>query len=87
MWGRLALMRDRALSHHSAKTELMENYSATRNIGMNMTHINKIVPNSTFNCKRQIFRGILANSGLQADLLQFTDNGRLESVRRKLNQE
>jgi len=23
MWGRLALMRERALSHHSAKTELM----------------------------------------------------------------
>lgn len=87
MWGRLALMRERALSHHATKTELMENYAATRNVGVNIGHINKIVPNSTFNCKRQIFRSILADSGLQADLLTFRDNGRLESVRRLGNQE
>lgn len=87
MWGRLALMRERALSHHAAKTELMENYNATRNIGVNVSHINKIVPNSTFNCKRQIFRSILADSGLQADLLPFRDNGRLEGVRKLFNQD
>ncbi len=35
----------------------------------------------------KIFRAILADSGLQADLVPFRDNGRLESVRKLFNQD
>lgn len=52
MWSRLTLMRDRVLSQHKTKSKLLESEISTKNIDVNVNHINKIVPNSTFNCKR-----------------------------------
>ena len=85
MWEKLEFVRDRMRQLHSAKESLMKDGLSTRALAEQVQHITAILPNSTFNMKKQTRRQLIYTLGHQAEFIPFQDNFRMEQIRKQIN--
>lgn len=52
MWAKLKFMRERVMLHHETREELLQQCSGTKDLGEQMKHVNKIMPNSNFRIRK-----------------------------------